>query len=192
MITILNFGSSKTPLIAEMVKTCKEKCVVVKWDKFKRADLKKSSGIIFSGSPAMFTEVNHQPYIKKFSFIKDGKIPVLGICFGHQLLGILRDAKIFRGDEIRSKNKINVLKQDILFNGLFPETEMKEDHTEGISLPPSFIHLATSSSYTNEGMRHPVLPLWGVQFHPEVSGRNGKKLIENFILFCMQAREDLV
>lgn len=129
----------------------------------------------------MFTTADHKPYIEKYSFIKEGKIPVLGICFGHQLMGILHGAKIFRGEEIRSENKIRVMKEDVLFKGLFPECEMKEDHTEGISLPPGFIHLATSSSYTNEGMRHPILPLWGVQFHPEVSGANGKKLIGNFL-----------
>ena len=167
-----------------MVESCREKCEVLEWKDCKKTDFKNSDGIIFSGSPTMFTEVNHKPYIKKFSFIREGKIPVLGICFGHQLMGILHDAKIFRGEEIRSDNKIRILKKDILFNGLFPETTMKEDHTEGISLPAAFIHLATSSSYTVEGMRHPVLPLWGIQFHPEVSGRNGKKLIGNFISFC--------
>jgi GMP synthase (glutamine-hydrolysing) len=184
MITIVNFGSSKVPLIEAMVKSCGAACEIVKWDKCSKDDFKKSNGIIFSGSPTMFTEADHQPYIEKFAFIKDGKIPVLGICFGHQLMGILHGAKIFRNEEVRTDNKIKVMKEDLLFAGLFPETEMREDHTEGITLPTAFIHLATSSSYTNEGMRHPVLPLWGVQFHPEVSGENGKKLIRNFIAFC--------
>lgn len=184
MITIVNFGSSKTPLIEEMVKSCGAKCVVLKWDECKKTDFKKSSGVIFSGSPTMFTEADHKPYIKKFSFLKEGKIPLLGICFGHQFLGILFDAKIFRGPEMRTDNKIHVLKEDVLFKDLSPETKMKEDHTEGISLPPTFIHLATSASYTIEGMRHPMLPLWGVQFHPEVSGENGRKLIQNFLSCC--------
>jgi GMP synthase (glutamine-hydrolysing) len=180
MITIVNFGSSKTPLIAEMVSSCGKENRVVKWNEISENELKKSSALIFSGSPTMFTEADHQPYIEKYNFVKEGKIPTLGICFGHQLMGILHGAKIFRGEEIRSANKITVVKQDVLFHNLFPETEMTEDHTEGISLPAGFIHLATSSSYTNEGMRHPVFPLWGVQFHPEVSGENGKRLIGNF------------
>jgi GMP synthase (glutamine-hydrolysing) len=125
MISIVNFGSSKTPLIEEMVKSCGADCVVLKWDECKKTDFKKSKGIIFSGSPTMFTEANHKPYIKKFSFIKEGKIPVLGICFGHQLMGILHDAKIFRAEEVRTENKIHVLKEDVLFKGLSPQTEMK-------------------------------------------------------------------
>ncbi|HTL80298.1 MAG TPA: gamma-glutamyl-gamma-aminobutyrate hydrolase family protein [Bacteroidia bacterium] len=180
-ILVLNFGSSKTPLIAEMVRACGRECSVVKWDEVKEDELKRSAGIIFSGSPTMFTEVSHAPYLQKFSFIKEGKIPTLGICFGHQLMGILHGSAIFRAEEIRDWNKIHVVKEDVLFEGLSPETTMKEDHTEGITLPPGFIHLARSVSYINEGMRHPNLPLWGVQFHPEVSEANGKKMIGNFL-----------
>lgn len=181
LITIVNFGSSKTPLIAEMVSACGAENEIVKWKDCVEQDFAKSAGIIFSGSPTMFTEADHAPYIEKFSFIKSGQLPTLGICFGHQLMGILYGAGIFHGIEVRSRIKINVVKEDILFEGLTPQTEMNEDHTEGITLPPGFIHLATSSTYTIEGMRHPEYPLWGVQFHPEVSGETGTKLIGNFL-----------
>jgi GMP synthase (glutamine-hydrolysing) len=181
MITIVDFGSSKTPLIAEMVSACDAENQIVKWKDCNPGYFSGSDGIIFSGSPVMFTETDHAPYIEKFSFIKSGKIPVLGICFGHQLMGILHGAKIFRGLEVRARIKIKIVKEDVLLDSLAPETEMNEDHTEGITLPPGFIHLATSSSYTIEGMRHPALPLWGVQFHPEVSGETGKVVMQNFI-----------
>jgi GMP synthase (glutamine-hydrolysing) len=184
MIAIVNFGSSKTPLIAEMVNACGGETKILGWKECAEADFKNATGIIFSGSPTMFTEADHKPYVEKFSFVKSGKIPTLGICFGHQLMGILHGAKIFRGVEVRTRIKINVQKQDVLFAGLAPQTEMNEDHTEGITLPPGFIHLATSSTYTIESMRHPNLPLWGVQFHPEVSGETGKMLIGNFLKYC--------
>lgn len=181
LITIVNFGSSKTPLIAEMVSACGAENEIVKWKDCVEKDFEKSAGIIFSGSPTMFSEADHEPYIEKFSFIKSGQLPTLGICFGHQLMGILFGAKIFRGIEVRTRIKIQVVKEDVLFEGLAPQTEMNEDHTEGITLPPGFIHLATSSTYTIEGMRHPEHPLWGVQFHPEVSGETGRKLVGNFL-----------
>ncbi|CAN5373616.1 GMP synthase subunit A [soil metagenome] len=184
MITIINFGSSKTPLISEMVSACGVENEIVKWNECSAADFENTSGIIFSGSPTMFTEADHAPYFENFSFIKTGKIPTLGICFGHQLIGLMHGSKIYRGAEIRERIKIKVQKEDILFAGLYPETEMNEDHTEGITLPAGFIHLATSDNYTIEGMRHPVLPIWGVQFHPEVSGEKGKVLIGNFLRFC--------
>lgn len=181
MITIVNFGSSKTPLIAEMVNACGAETKILSWKDCSAADFEKTGGIIFSGSPTMFTEADHKPYVEKFSFVKTGEIPTLGICFGHQLMGILHGAKIFRGVEVRTRIKIRVQKEDVLFAGLAPQTEMNEDHTEGITLPPGFIHLATSSTYTIEGMRHPELPLWGVQFHPEVSGETGKMFLQNFV-----------
>lgn len=191
MITVVNFGSSKTAQIISVVRELGYECEERKWDEFSSEDYArlndaigqgKQEKIIFSGSPTFLTEVDHTPYLERFSCIKQGKIPVLGICFGHQVMGILHGAKIFRGKPIREEISIHVVKQDKLFEGLYPATRMTEDHTEGISLPASFIHLAYSSEYAIEAMRHPTLPLWGTQFHPEVSGGNGKRLIKNFVI----------
>lgn len=181
MISIINFGSSKTPFISEMVNDLGYASRILKWDECNASELENDRGIIFSGSPVFFTEVDFTPYEERFSFIRAGQKPVLGICFGHQLMGLLHGAKIFRGPEVRRNETIEIVKNDILFQDLYPSTIMAEDHTEGITLPHGFIHLATSDSYLIEAMRHPVLPLYGTQFHPEVSGDNGKKLIGNFL-----------
>lgn len=186
MITIVNFGSTKTPAITEIVRGLGQDVQMVKWNEAHPSDFKNNSGIIFSGSPTFFTEADHAPYFERYAFVKEGNIPVLGICFGHQLLGLLHGSKIFRGEPVRVTVPIRVVKDDLLFKDLYPDTEMAEDHTEGITLPPGFIHLAYSSTYIIEGMRHPVLPLWGVQFHPEVSGNNGLVLLKNFVDFCSQ------
>lgn len=188
MITIVNFGSTKTPAIASVVHSFGHQVQIVKWNESSPADFENNSGIIFSGSPTFFTEVDHSPYFEKYAFVKDGKIPTLGICFGHQLMGLLHGSTIFRSEEVRTTIPVHVVKEDLLFKNLSPDTEMAEDHTEGITLPPGFIHLASSDSYLIEGMRHPVLPLWGVQFHPEVSGEKGKMLIGNFLDFCNSIR----
>lgn len=181
MITVINFGSSKTPQILSVVRELGFECEEKNWKDFSPEHYGKQDKIIFSGSPTFLTEVDHTPYLERFSCITQGKVPVLGICFGHQVMGIVHGAKIFRGKPVREEISIHVVKQDRLFEGLYPATRMAEDHTEGISLPPSFIHLAYSSEYAIEAMRHPTLPLWGIQFHPEVSGENGKKLIKNFL-----------
>ncbi|HLG02134.1 MAG TPA: gamma-glutamyl-gamma-aminobutyrate hydrolase family protein [Bacteroidia bacterium] len=181
VIIIIDFGSKKTTAIAEMVADCGVENKTVAWQETSEAELTSCGAIIFSGSPTMFTETDHAPYHQKFGFIRQGKIPVLGICFGHQLMGILHGGKIFRGKEVKKEVEIRVMKQDPLFRDLSSRTIMRQDHTEGITLPAGFLHLATSDTYTIEGMRHPMLPLWGVQFHPEVSGENGKILIDNFL-----------
>lgn len=181
MITIINFGSTKTPHIVSVVRELGFEAEEKNWNEFSAADYGRQSKIIFSGSPTYLTEVDHTPYVERYACITEGKIPVLGICFGHQVMGILHGAAIFRGEPVRTDVTISVVKEDRLFKGLSPSTVMCEDHTEGISLPPSFIHLAYSQSYAIEAMRHAYLPLWGTQFHPEVSGENGKKLMRNFL-----------
>ena len=190
VITIVNFGSTKTPAILATVRDLGFECEEVIWTEFTSATYGKQSGIIFSGSPTYLTEIDHDVYHKNFSCIKEGKVPVLGICFGHQIMGLLHGAQIFRGEAVRSTTSIHVVKQDALFNGLGETTEMTEDHTEGITLPSGFVHLAYSEKYAIEAMRHPTLPLWGIQFHPEVSGKNGKRLIGNFLSILDSTRPD--
>lgn len=184
MICIVNLGSVKTPDISTVLTDLRFDNTIVKSEEVDEIDFSKFSGIILSGSPIFFTEVNHQPYHHRFSFIKTTSVPVLGICFGHQLLGILHGAIIFRGKEIRTSISIDVLQRDVLFEGITDITTMAEDHTEGIDLPEGFIHLATSPDYKIEAMKHAQKKLYGVQFHPEISGEPGKILLRNFCEMC--------
>jgi GMP synthase (glutamine-hydrolysing) len=181
MVEIVQFGSRKTPHIAEMVAQCRFENRITDWNAFSVDCLEDAQAVIFSGSPTFLTEVDHAPYHEKFGWACEGKIPVLGICFGHQVMGILHGAKIYRGPEVRTEIPIRILRPDVLFKDLGETTVMVEDHTEGITLPASFTHLASSENYLIEAMRHPTLPLFGVQFHPEVSGENGLKVFRNFL-----------
>jgi GMP synthase-like glutamine amidotransferase len=141
--------------------------------------------VIISGGPLLFTDPGQTPDLeKRFAFISGLQIPALGICLGHQALGLLHGAAVFRGPEIRRPEKINIVRAHPLFEGITSETLFGEDHCEGIFLPERFLLLASSASYEVEAMVAQDKPFYSLQFHPEISGEPGKKIFHNFIALC--------
>lgn len=183
MIAILDSGSNKVPSIERAVDEFMD------FKTFPILDFNPEStsdfiGIIISGAPLLITEMDMTPYLEKTKWIKEIDIPILGICFGHQLIGLNYGAFGSMMREDRDWQEIEVLFDDPLFNRMPNVTEMMEDHCEAISIPPNFKLLASSDSCINEAMKHNQKALYGVQFHPEVSGNMGRVLIENFIKIC--------
>lgn len=141
--------------------------------------------VIFSGSQWMLSE--EEPSGKIVGFVRKLKLPTLGICFGHQLLARSFGARVKKGPvAIEFAERIKIVAEWGIFFNLFPETTMLESHQEFV-VPKSVLEIgwevgAVSDSCPVEAIRHPRLPLFGVQFHPERSGENGRRLFENF--FC--------
>jgi GMP synthase (glutamine-hydrolysing) len=182
MFLILDAGSKKTPQISEMLTSlgCVNRTIPLM--NVQDKDFEKIGAVVISGSPILLTKEPHAPFLERIKYLKTGKIPTLGICFGHQLLGLLFGAQIFKGGEVRTNTPIQIIDSNSnLFKGFGKEELFSEDHTEGISLPRDFELLASSMLYKVEAMKHPTLPIYGVQFHPETSGENGKKLFSNFL-----------
>jgi GMP synthase (glutamine-hydrolysing) len=120
MFYILDFGSSKVPQLISMLNAIGYSSVAHPWDQPNRNARDHAKGIILSGSPTFLTEVDHAPYLRHCAFLKKTKIPVLGICFGHQVIGLVHGAEIYRGPEMRTTNKIKLLQEGLLFpKGLF-------------------------------------------------------------------------
>jgi GMP synthase (glutamine-hydrolysing) len=181
MICIIDFGSPKTHHIAESINTLGQPCRIISWEEGPGViESENAKAIILSGSPLLISQTDITPHLKRYDFIKTTSLPVLGICYGHQLLGILHGGDFFKGEEVRELTEINILNAENLFAGFSRRVKMIEDHTEGILLPPDFIHLASSEKYEVESMKHPTKNIFGVQFHPEVSGKNGLQLLTNF------------
>ncbi len=188
MILLIDFGSKKSPDILEIVDEFID-CELCYFNDFEESLLEIKTGIILSGAPVLITEQNPHLYIDRISAIFESKLPILGICFGHQIIGMKYGAMPSKMKEDRSWQLIGKLYESKLFQRLPEEFEMMEDHCECISIPPNFILTASSDVCVNEAMEHKTLPLFGVQFHPETSGNFGRIVIENFIKVCESLNE---
>ncbi len=183
MILLIDFGSSKAPFISNAVDEFMDVTTVGFLD-FTEDDLANVQGVILSGAPLLVTEIDMSTYIASMNWIKATELPVLGICFGHQLLGILHGAFASRMKADRDWQTIEAFEDSPLLDRLPDEFQMMEDHCETISIPQGFDLIASSDACVNEMMQHKTKPLFGVQFHPEVSGNHGRVLIENFVKVC--------
>ncbi len=187
MILIVDFGSQVTQLIARRIRELNVYCEIISWDSdiLSTTSITKAKAIILSGGPDS-TRTERSPTISKkvFKF----NIPVLGICYGHQLICKLLGGKISKSEKrefgktvIRknSKNQSPILKN--LFKKNIEEVWMS--HGDAVTeLPRGFLELASSDTSPFSIIGDTVKKIYGVQFHPEVfHTANGKKFLENFI-----------
>lgn len=179
MILVIDCGSLKTEYIVNLIDDFMDVESIGIMD-FNNDLIDKYDGIIISGAPILVTEIDTTPYLEKLSWIKDTNKPVLGICFGHQMIGLLFGAFASKMAEDRDSQEIEIYEDSLLFSRLPDVIHMMEDHCETISIPPGFKLVASSDKCVNEAMEHREKPIYGVQFHPEVSGNHGRVLLENF------------
>jgi len=184
MICIIDCGTSWLEEIKKNVSRFDYLYKVIKIDEIKDCNIESFSGIVISGAPTLLTMIDRQGYMDLFKFIKTVDVPILGICLGHQIIGLLNGSEINIGKRINKKEKIEIVRKKDLFVDIENNSLFQEDHSEYISLPVDFILLAKSESYDNEAMKHKNKKIYGTQFHPEVSDNNGKKLFGNFLNMC--------
>lgn len=115
-----------------------------------------------------------------------GKVPILGVCLGHQAIGAAFGGRIVRAKEImHGKTSPVTHQQSDVFAGLPSPFTVIRYHSlaiERASLPNSLIITAETPDGEIMGVRHRELPLYGVQFHPEsVLSEQGHALLNNFL-----------
>jgi anthranilate synthase component 2 len=119
-------------------------------------------------------------------------VPLLGVCLGHQALGLAFGATVDRAPRLMHGKTSPVRHGDSgLFAGLpnpFEATRYHSLEVKEPTLPPELEPLAWADDGTLMGMRHRDLPYWGVQFHPEsVLTASGPHLLANFLDLCRRA-----
>jgi len=151
----------------------------------KRFDL--FDGVVLSGSPDMLSDARIQlKYRREMDAIMDSKVPVLGICFGHQMM-----ASAFGSEVVKDRKPVldyvrtTVVKAGGLFRGLPRSLSLVESRHEIVkSLPTDFELLARSVTSPIAAMKHKSRPLYGVQSHPERYSQenpDGARVLGNFI-----------
>ena len=182
MVIILDFGGQYNQLIARRVRECNVYCEVLPYytnlDRIKELAPK---GIIFTGGPASVYEADAptcDPGIFELG------IPILGICYGCQLMTHSLGGKVTKAP-VREygKTEIQVATRSKLFHGISENTICWMSHTDYIESPASgFTTIAESSSCPIAAIGDEARGLYGVQFHPEVVHTpEGTKMIHNFL-----------
>jgi GMP synthase-like glutamine amidotransferase len=145
-------------------------------------DVETYSAVIISGSQWLLSI--ESPPAPLVEFVRDLKVPTLGICFGHQLFARAFGTQVLSGELIERDETVLISEPGPLFYGMGPELDFLESHREYVVAEPieraGWHIIARSASCPVEAMHHPTRPLYGVQFHPERSGVNGEKLFDNF------------
>jgi len=144
-------------------------------------------GVALSGAPDMMSEKKTQRKFRtEIDAIRDASVPVLGVCFGHQLIAHAFGSPVIRDKEnVLRFVKTIVLAEDSLFSRLPSSVMLLESRREIVeTLPVGFRRLAESETSSIAAMRHETLPIYGVQFHPErytKENPDGKTVIGNFV-----------
>jgi GMP synthase (glutamine-hydrolysing) len=182
MVAIVDFGAQYGHLIARRVREANVYCEVfphtVKAEELLRQDAR---AIILTGGPASV----YAPGAPRMDpdLLQLG-LPVLGICYGMQLMAHLLGGEVRRADKREyGPAKVRVEAGSDLFFGLEPELECWMSHGDQVvGLPPDFTALASSDNGPVAAMGDARRRLFGVQFHPEVRHTpRGQHLLENFL-----------
>jgi len=188
-IIIIDFGSQVTKLIARRVRDLGvfSEIISIK-DLNKIKDYRHIKGIILSGGPSTVTKKTYQS-IPKEVLLK--KIPILGICYGLQLIAKLFGGTVKASNKKREFGRANLFKKkkSLLINNFF-NTKNKSvwmSHQDAvIRIPKNFKVIASTKDSKLAIIENTKKKIFGIQFHPEVTHtENGKKIFKNFIfLIC--------
>ena len=192
-IWILDFGSQYTQLIARRVRELGVFSRVVPGTVSPEAlDWPKISGLIFSGGPASVTDPG-SPRCADRILLAD--VPKLGICYGLQLYGLRRGARVRKSEKREyghAQIKLTGEADDPLFAGLPGESDVWMSHGDSLeSWPDGFRVLAHTTDIPVAAVVDPPARFYGVQFHPEVEHtRYGRQILKNFLYEICRCRGD--
>ncbi|MBQ7525689.1 MAG: glutamine-hydrolyzing GMP synthase [Abditibacteriota bacterium] len=183
LVIVLDFGGQYTQLIARRVRECNVYCEIMPFDTpLEKLREKDPKGLILSGGPSSVYE-DGAPHVDKALF--DMGVPVLGICYGTQLMAYLLGGAVEPCENKEyGKTEMTVVEDSVLFDGLDKNLICWMSHGDKIvSLPAGFRVCATTDSTPFAAVEDVKRRLFGVQFHPEVVHTPfGTEILRNFLI----------
>tara|TARA_B110000196_G_scaffold8370_1_gene7214 strand:+ start:1667 stop:3232 length:1566 start_codon:yes stop_codon:yes gene_type:complete len=194
-ILIIDFGSQFTQLITRRIRELGIFSEIVSHNKVKKANIIKQtvSGIILSGGPLNVYEINKFNFDKK---ILQLGIPVLGICFGHQILSKELGGKVKKSNHrefgLAEIKKVDNSKLTKNFFNKKNKNNVWMSHADQVSkMPKNFKVIASSKNSKLSIIENHNKRFYGVQFHPEVTHtNNGKILLSNFVFLICKMKKN--
>ncbi len=189
-ILILDFGSQYTQLIARRIRECRVYSEIHPYNiPLEKVKSLSPRGIIFSGGPASVYE-KKAPLCDPAIFRMG--IPILGICYGMQLIAQLLGGEVAHSDKREyGKAKLTLDRDGGLFRGLGRKGSqfvVWMSHGDTVkALPPGFHAIAHSKNTPYAAIQEPEKRIYGLQFHPEVvHTQRGVDLIKNFLFYVCE------
>jgi len=181
-IFVVDFGAQYAQLIARRVREAHVRSEIVSReisaDEVRR---RRPLGLILSGGPA---SVYAEDAYRMDPEIVGLGIPILGICYGHQLLATLTDGDVANtGSAEFGKTSLEVTGDSLLMNGLPVAQQVWMSHNDEVTgVPPGFVSVASTDGAQVAAMEDRERRLYGVQFHPEVAHTpRGTEILKRFL-----------
>lgn len=190
-IIILDFGSQTTQLIGRRVRELNTFCEILPYNKYPEDD-KDVIGVILSGSP--LSVYQDDAFHVDLSHIR-GRLPILGICYGAQLMSYMYGGKVESAGtrEYGRQNLQFVDTENPLFNGFEAHSQVWMSHGDSITkLPEGAVRIASTETVENAAYYIPgEQPVFGTQFHPEVfHSLQGTLLLKNFVVDICGSKQE--
>ncbi len=193
LILILDFGGQYNQLIARRVRECNVYSEVVPFDiSIEKIKEKNPKGIIFTGGPA---SVYGEDSPRCAEGIFELGIPVLGICYGMQLMTYTLGGNVARANKREyGTTDVSIDNSSLLFEGFENTNGFLMSHTDFVEkVPEGFKNIGHTLSCPNAAMENKEKNLYGIQFHPEVnSSINGTQVIKNFLFNICKCSGDWI
>ncbi len=179
-IVVLDFGSQYTQLIGRRIREKGVYSLIYPYNKKIEEFEIEPLAIVLSGSPSSVYEDNAPICDDR---IWSMEIPILGICYGLQLISHKFGGKVFPSNKREyGRSNLSIVNDDPLFDGM-DNTVVWMSHGDKLEeIPDSFYTIAKTENSPYAAIKHKELPIYGVQFHPEVNHTEKSSLFfDNFI-----------